>query len=167
MRLQAHLCDIRGACCPRRRRCGACRPPRAYHLRHLYVHIAYAHLQLLQYTHSTTHRNRSAANFAEPAACGIVLSELVLRRVQGHAVVFTCRALCGGACIGAAHLHAYISALGPGLPSGLVLCVRRLVAKDVLGVFFSSSVPLIQRLAMAYTCVEPVHCIREECAQVT
>ena len=161
MRLQAHLRDIRGACCPRRWRCGACRPPRAHRLSHVYAQFAYAHSQLPDEMHTTTHRNRISAASAEPAACGLfyVFAEPALRGAQARTCVFACCA--ARKPVGAAHLHAYISAEGPGLASGPVLCVRRRGSKDVLNVFCQKDSSRIQRLGTAYSCVQPVNCIRE------
>ena len=90
----------------------------------------------------------------------------MLRALQSHAVAL-CPALRGGACIEAAHLHAYMSALGPGFASSIVLCVLRLVPNDVLDGLLPNSVPLVHTLAMACTCVEPVSCIRDDRNQVT
>ena len=102
-------------------------------------------MQLFQSMHTTTHRNGIEATSAEPAARAFVLAEPVLREVQGRARVFVYCAVWRRVRWGG-ELACLLPRAGPGQPCGLVFCVWRLVLHDVLGVCFSSSVPLIERL---------------------
>ena len=86
------------------------------------------------FTQTCCFPNRIAETLPDLPARVLVLAKPVLRQLEGRALVFVyCvawrRVRWGGelACL---HVRA-----GPGFPCALVLCLRRLVPQDVLGVF--------------------------------
>ena len=163
MRLHTHVCHIRRACCPRRTRCGACRPPRSYYLRHMHVHIVHADVLLFpvnayNYT-SESHSSYIAGPFRS-RACFSEARLAPAQRARTSLWVLRCveaRALGRRTCTPT-------SSRRPGLPlCPRVVCVCAVLRLRTSLASFSSSVLLIERLTMANTCVGPVPCISQQC----
>ena len=165
MRLHAHVCHIRGACCPRRRRCGACRPPRAYYLRHMHVHIVYADVPLFTVNAHNYTSESHCSNIAGPSRSRACFSEARLAPTRR-----ACTCLCVLRCVEARALGRRTCMPTSSRRSGLslwprVVCVPSCASRRPWRLF-SSSVLLIERLTMANTCVGPVPCIRQQCTHV-
>ena len=162
MRLHAHVCHIRRACCPRRRRCGACRPPRAYYWRHMHVHIAYADVQLFRLMHTNYTSQSHCNNVGGACRSGLCFSGARLAPTPR-----ACTCVCVFHCVEARELGRRTCMPTSSRWSVPSLWYRVVcMASCASGRLCSSSVLLIERLTMAYTRVEPVACIREQCTHV-